>query len=76
MEKIERLYRAAVDWNVNFRFCRMDNNDRTADIYAKDLLLHYILLNDGGELITVAGVAYSNIEKALTQFKDLLLLRG
>lgn len=77
MQKIEILYRVAVQYKLNFNFYLNASGYISATIAHpdSDLMLEYSVLESGYTWISTDGKRYHNFEDALQDFLDLLALK-
>ena len=77
MQKIEILYRVAVQYKLNFNFNRNASGYISATITHpdSDLILDYSVLESGYTWISTGGKHYHNFDGALQDFLNLLALK-
>lgn len=77
MRKIEKLYRVATQYKLNFNYHHGADGTQSATIVDpdSDLVLDYTVLESEYTWIMVAGKHYHNFDSALQDFLDLLALK-
>lgn len=75
MEKIEKLFRLALHYKTSFCYYRSPEGNISVSLTKNGLVLDYTIYIDGFEWICAAKKDYRNLDDAIKDYENFILLK-